>query len=157
MEDFRQSEEAQSARESMGCCPKGKKKKRGKRKFCFVLFCFRWNSEKGAWRTPLESAVPERLWGTDTKGLLSFPSRQNFFFFSFRDRVSLCSPGCPGTHVLDQIGLELRNSLASASQMLGLKPWATTARLLGNLVFLEGQPLGQAVDRANCGQQDVMF
>ena len=24
----------------------------------------------------------------------------------FRDRVSLCSPGCPGTHSVDQAGLE---------------------------------------------------
>jgi hypothetical protein len=33
----------------------------------------------------------------------------------FRDRVSLCSPGCPGTHSVDQAGLELRNPPASAS------------------------------------------
>ena len=25
----------------------------------------------------------------------------------FQDRVSLCSPGCPGTHSVDQAGLEL--------------------------------------------------
>ena len=37
-------------------------------------------------------------------------------FLFFRDRVSLCSPGCPRTHSVDQAGLELRNSLASASQ-----------------------------------------
>jgi hypothetical protein len=30
-------------------------------------------------------------------------------------RVSLCSPDCPGTHSVDQAGLELRNSPASAS------------------------------------------
>jgi hypothetical protein len=36
------------------------------------------------------------------------------FFFVFRDRVSLCSSGCPGTHSVDQVGLELRNSPASA-------------------------------------------
>ncbi|GAB1297317.1 Transcription factor E2F6 [Apodemus speciosus] len=35
--------------------------------------------------------------------------------------VSLCSPGCPGTHSVDQAGLELRNPPASASQVLGLK------------------------------------
>jgi hypothetical protein len=40
--------------------------------------------------------------------------------------VSLCSPGCPGTHFADQAGLELRNPPASASQVLGLKAWATT-------------------------------
>jgi hypothetical protein len=43
--------------------------------------------------------------------------------------VSLCSPGCPGTHSVDQAGLELRNLLASASQVLGLKACATTAWL----------------------------
>ena len=31
------------------------------------------------------------------------------------------SPGCPGTHFVDQAGLELRNLPASASQVLGLK------------------------------------
>ncbi|GAB1294510.1 Tripartite motif-containing protein 43C [Apodemus speciosus] len=35
--------------------------------------------------------------------------------------VSLCIPGCPGTHSVDQAGLELRNLPASASQALGLK------------------------------------
>ncbi|GAB1296864.1 Cyclin N-terminal domain-containing protein 1 [Apodemus speciosus] len=44
---------------------------------------------------------------------------------SFRETrivgVSLCSPGCPGIHSLDQAGLELRNPPASASQVLGLK------------------------------------
>ncbi|GAB1298844.1 RPGRIP1 variant-11aa [Apodemus speciosus] len=36
-------------------------------------------------------------------------------------RVSLCSPGCPGTHSVDQADLELRNPPASASQVLGLQ------------------------------------
>jgi hypothetical protein len=52
------------------------------------------------------------------------------FLFLFRDRVSLCSPGCPGTHLVDQAGLEFRNPPASASQVLGLKVCATTARPL---------------------------
>jgi hypothetical protein len=43
------------------------------------------------------------------------------FFFSSRDRVSLYSLGCPGTHFVDQAGLELRNPPVSASQVLGLK------------------------------------
>jgi hypothetical protein len=43
------------------------------------------------------------------------------FIGFFQDRVSLCSPGCPGTHSVDQAGLELRNLPASASQGLGLK------------------------------------
>jgi hypothetical protein len=50
-------------------------------------------------------------------------------FLVFQDRVSLCSPGCPGTHSVDQDGLELRNPPASASQVLRLKVCATTARL----------------------------
>jgi hypothetical protein len=45
----------------------------------------------------------------------------------FRDSVFLCSPGCLGTHFVDQAGLELRNLSASASQVLGLKACATTA------------------------------
>jgi hypothetical protein len=44
----------------------------------------------------------------------------------FRDRVSLYSPGCPGTHSEDQAGLELRNPPASASRVLELKACATT-------------------------------
>ena len=50
-------------------------------------------------------------------------------FLVFRDRVSLCRPGCPGTHSVGQAGLELRNPPASASQVLGLKACATTAQL----------------------------
>jgi hypothetical protein len=42
--------------------------------------------------------------------------------FVFQDRVSLYSPGCPGTQFVDQAGLELRNPPASASQVLGLGP-----------------------------------
>jgi hypothetical protein len=51
-----------------------------------------------------------------------------FFLLVFQDRVSLCSPGCPGTHSIDQAGLELRNLPASASQVLGLKVCATNTR-----------------------------
>ena len=40
-----------------------------------------------------------------------------FFVFFFPDIVSLCSPGCPGTHSVEQAGLELRNPPASASQV----------------------------------------
>jgi hypothetical protein len=48
-----------------------------------------------------------------------------FFFLVFQDRVSLYSPGWPGTHSVDQAGLELRNLPASASQVLGLKACTT--------------------------------
>jgi hypothetical protein len=37
------------------------------------------------------------------------------FFVFFQDRVSLCNPGCSGTHSVDQAVLELRNLPASAS------------------------------------------
>jgi hypothetical protein len=47
-------------------------------------------------------------------------------FFVFQDRISQYSPGCPGIHFVEQAGLELRNSPASASQVLGLKVCATT-------------------------------
>ena len=52
-----------------------------------------------------------------------------FVCLFFRDRVSLCSPGCPGTHSVDQADLELRNPPASASQVLGLKVCTTTTWL----------------------------
>jgi hypothetical protein len=52
--------------------------------------------------------------------------QQFLLLLVFRDRVSLCSPGCPGTHSVDQAGLELRNPPASASRVLGLKACATT-------------------------------
>jgi hypothetical protein len=45
--------------------------------------------------------------------------------FVFRDSVSLYSLGCPGTHSVDQAGLELRNPPASASQVLELQACAT--------------------------------
>jgi hypothetical protein len=51
----------------------------------------------------------------------------------FWDRVSLYSPGCPGTHFVDQAGLEPRNPPASASQVLELKACATTAQLSSSL------------------------
>jgi hypothetical protein len=48
------------------------------------------------------------------------------FVFVFQDRVSLYSPGCPGTHFVDQAGLKLRNLPASVSQVLELKACTTT-------------------------------
>jgi hypothetical protein len=66
-----------------------------------------------------------------------------FFFgfgFGFSRQVSLYSPGTPETHFVDQAGLELRNLLASASRVLGLKACATTP---GSTVvfFLLGHPI----------------
>ena len=51
-----------------------------------------------------------------------------FFFFPLvlciwfsQDRVSLYSPGCPGTRSIDQAGLNFRNPPASASQSAGIR------------------------------------
>jgi hypothetical protein len=49
---------------------------------------------------------------------------------------SLYSPGCPGTHFVDQAGLEFRNPLVSVSQVLGLKACATTAWLFFFFFFM---------------------
>ena len=49
---------------------------------------------------------------------------RKFFWFGlvwfgfFQDRVSLCSLGCPGTHSVDQAGLELRDLPASLNIFL---------------------------------------
>jgi hypothetical protein len=69
-----------------------------------------------------------------------------------RFTYSLCSPGCPGTHSVDQAGLELRNLPASASQVLGLKACATTARLIYLLfkrLVVEWRD-GSAVESTDC-------
>jgi hypothetical protein len=67
---------------------------------------------------------------------LSFFSFSFFLFFFFflllfvcllLETGFLCLPCCPGTHSIDQAGLELRNLPASASLVLGLKVCATTA------------------------------
>jgi hypothetical protein len=41
------------------------------------------------------------------------------FGFVFQDKVFLCSPGCPGTHSVDQASLELEDLPPSASWVLG--------------------------------------
>jgi hypothetical protein len=51
-----------------------------------------------------------------------------YIYLVFQDRLFLCIPGCPGTYLVAQAGLELRNPPASASQVLGLKACTTTAR-----------------------------
>ena len=58
-----------------------------------------------------------------------------YFYFYFWDKVSLCSPGHPGTFYVDFCGWPWthRDSLASAFQMLGLK---TCAIILGLIVCM---------------------
>jgi hypothetical protein len=43
------------------------------------------------------------------------------YLLVFRDRVSLCSSGCPGTHPVDQAGLELRNPAPLCLSSTGIK------------------------------------
>jgi hypothetical protein len=52
---------------------------------------------------------------------------KKLFLLLSSDRVFLYRLGCPGTYFVDLAGLKLRNLLASASQMLGLKARAITA------------------------------
>jgi hypothetical protein len=52
----------------------------------------------------------------------------SFSFLFYQKRVSPCSTGCPGTCSVDQGGLELAE-IYSASRMLAIKAWATTAWL----------------------------
>jgi hypothetical protein len=90
----------------------------------------------GRWR---QASVRSLRAVSNTNGVLGHSNLQETFSFFWggvrvRDRVSLCSPGCPGTHFVDQAGLALRNSPASASQVLGLKACATTPR--GDLVLI---------------------
>ena len=54
-----------------------------------------------------------------------------FVFVLFFETGFLCSPGCPGTHSVDQAGFELRNPPAFASEVLGLKVCAITPCLIG--------------------------
>jgi hypothetical protein len=52
-----------------------------------------------------------------------------FWYLVFRDRVSLYSLGCPGTHFVNKAGLEFKNLPASASRVLELKTCTTTAQM----------------------------
>jgi hypothetical protein len=66
------------------------------------------------------------MWYIYTMEYYSEIKNNEFMKFMSWDRVSLYSPGCPGTHFVDQAGLELRNLPASGSRVLGLKACTTT-------------------------------
>jgi hypothetical protein len=53
-------------------------------------------------------------------------------FLVFQDRVSLCSPGCPGTHFVDKAGLKIHLCLPSA----GTKGVCHHARLLLKILHM---------------------
>jgi hypothetical protein len=73
----------------------------------------------------------QRKWPTNNQpNLRPIPKATTNSFllllFLFLFCFFLYSPGCPGTHSVDQDGLELRNPPASASRVLGLKVCTTT-------------------------------
>jgi hypothetical protein len=74
------------------------------------------------------------------------------FFFSW-DRVSLYSPGCPGTHFVDQAGLKLRNPPASASWVLGLKVCATTPGSASYFLIAEYREGRRMWALVRCGEE----
>jgi hypothetical protein len=96
--------------------------------FIIVLFIiFRKSKEP---RCPSSEEWVQKMWyiySMEYYSAIKIIEFMKFSFYFFQDRVSLYSPGCPGTHYVDQAGLELRNPLASASQVLGFKACATTA------------------------------
>jgi len=49
-----------------------------------------------------------------------------FLFLFFQDRVLLCNSGCPGTHYVNQDGLEFMEIPRSPSQVQGLKVCTAT-------------------------------
>ena len=56
------------------------------------------------------------------------------FCFVFRDRVSLCSPGYPETHPVDQAGLKLRDLSVYAAT--GIKGVHHHHHLVNSFIFL---------------------
>jgi hypothetical protein len=56
---------------------------------------------------------------------------------------SLCSPGCPSTHFVDQVCPKLRNPPASVSQVLGLKACAMTHHRPASNAFLSSLTLAE--------------
>ena len=60
------------------------------------------------------------------------------------NKVSLCSPGCPGLLSLDQAGFKLRNPPASVSRGLGLKVCAAQRIFICNY-FHEDKNVCQVV------------
>ena len=82
---------------------------------------------------------PAMAWLLSQKNVFSLSLFLKFYISGFWDRVSLCSPGCPGAHSVDHTGLELRNPPASASQVLGLKACATMPSFSFLLMALETQ------------------
>jgi hypothetical protein len=103
-----------------------------------VVFCESGNAETDVWREVGEfKCLLLRDRGFFYVNILICLVFCLFVCLYFWDRVSLYSPGCPGTHFVDQAGLKLRNLSASASRVLGLKECTTTpgVNILGKIQF----------------------
>jgi hypothetical protein len=64
-----------------------------------------------------------------------------FFFLVFRDRVSLCSPRCPGTHFIDQVGIKgVRHHTRLWWLLILLHAWVKTISLWLGCILVEDLP-----------------
>jgi hypothetical protein len=94
---------------------------------------------KDGWLWCSKNSFSQKVW-RHSEGKISSLYFVLFLFFVclfvclFFKTGFLYSPGCPGTHSVDQAVLELRNPTASASQVLVLKACAT-ACLASSLYF----------------------
>jgi hypothetical protein len=87
----------------------------------------------------------------------------NFLFLSFLKFIYLFiwffetgfRPGCPGTHFVDQAGLELRNTPASASQVLGLKACTTMPSFL-NFLYVKLYIIHSSVETLSLSRVSVL-
>jgi hypothetical protein len=71
----------------------------------------------------------------------SFIFFNNLFILVFKDRVSLCSPGYPRIHSVDQAGLELRDSPVSVCPLsAGMKGECHHARFCGWFLTMNKLP-----------------
>ena len=74
------------------------------------------------WHTPLifwhtdKPSVPSLIPKPESSSFVERRTSVLFVCLFLGGSVSLCSPGCPGPHSVDQAVLELRNSPASAFQ-----------------------------------------
>lgn len=71
---------------------------------------------RGLWNSTLQSPI-YLVWDC-AMGLWNRAWYSRFYVcvLFFQDRVSLCGPGCPRTHYVDQAGFEIKDPPAPASQ-----------------------------------------
>jgi hypothetical protein len=58
----------------------------------------------------------------------------------YTHRIFLCGPGCSETHSIDQAGLDLRDPLASVSQVLGIKCMLPLSNHPSSLIQVSNYP-----------------